>query len=82
MTLQERINAPTPKFFKRVSRTGLVAAALSAAILALPVGLPAAAEQIFAHLSVAGITACAVSQTTVGGKENKSKTNGKFTRQR
>lgn len=66
-TLRQRLNAPTPAFFKKIRNAGLTLAAVSAAILAAPVALPAAVVQVAGYLAVAGSVASAVSQTTTGG---------------
>lgn len=65
MNVKERINAPTPKFFKILRNVGLTLAATSAAILAAPIALPAALITIAGYLSVAGGVVGAVSQLTV-----------------
>ena len=64
-TLIKRINEPTPKFFQKVRNVGLSLAAISAALLASPVALPAAALKIAGYLAVAGGVAGAVSQAGV-----------------
>lgn len=66
-TLKQRLQAPTPRFFKQIRNVGLVLAAVSATILAAPVALPAAVVQAAGYLAVAGSVASAVSQTTTGG---------------
>jgi len=63
MTLQQRLNAPTPRFFKKVRNIGLVLAAVSGAVLTAPVALPAVIIKIAGYLAVAGGVATAVSQT-------------------
>ena len=62
MTLQQRLNAPTPKFFKKVRNVGLVLAAISGTLLTAPVALPAVLVKIAGYLAVAGGVATAVSQ--------------------
>jgi hypothetical protein len=62
MTLQQRLNAPTPKFFKKVRNIGLVLAAVSGTLLTAPVALPAVLVKIAGYLAVAGGVATAVSQ--------------------
>ena len=62
MTIKERIEAPTPPFFKKVRNTGLAIAAIAATHLASPVALPAIVLKIAAYLAVAGTVATTVSQ--------------------
>ena len=66
-TLKQRVQAPTPRFFKKIRNVGLALAAVSATILAAPVTLPAVVVQAAGYLAVAGSVASAVSQTTTGG---------------
>ena len=68
MKLSERVNSPTPKFFKKVRNTGLILAALGGSILASPVPLPAIVIKIAGYLAVAGTVAGTVSQTAVEGE--------------
>ena len=68
MKLSERVNSPTPKFFKKVRNAGLILAALSGSILASPVSLPAIVIKIAGYLAVAGGVAGTVSQTAVEGE--------------
>ncbi|HJW16671.1 MAG TPA: hypothetical protein VJ499_06110 [Flavisolibacter sp.] len=74
MNIQQRIQSPTPKFFKKVRNVGLILAAISASILAAPVALPAVVIQVAGYLAVAGGVASAVSQTAAEEQENKGKT--------
>ena len=66
--LFERVNAPTPKFFKKLRNIGLVLAAVSTTIAAAPVALPAVIIKIAGYLAVASGVASAVSQTAVEGE--------------
>jgi uncharacterized membrane protein HdeD (DUF308 family) len=75
MNIQQRIQSPTPKFFKKVRNVGLILAAISASILAAPVALPAVVIQMAGYLAVAGGVVSAVSQTAAEEKEKKGKTN-------
>jgi hypothetical protein len=68
MKLSERVNSPTPKFFKKVRNTGLILATLGGSILASPVSLPAIVIKIAGYLAVAGTVAGTVSQTAVEGE--------------
>ena len=62
MTLQQRLTAPTPKFFKTIRNIGIILASASAVILASPVALPAALVQAAVYMALAGSVASAVSQ--------------------
>lgn len=64
-TVVKRMKRKTPKFFKKVRNTGLTLAAVSAAILATPVALPAIVIKLAGYLAVAGTVASTVSQTAV-----------------
>jgi uncharacterized transporter YbjL len=75
MTIKQRLNEPTPKFFKKVRNIGLGLAAVSAALLASPVALPLVVIKIAGYLAVAGSVAGAVSQTATGS-EIKNKEDG------
>ncbi|MEY2869858.1 MAG: hypothetical protein RIR01_2360 [Bacteroidota bacterium] len=63
--LLERISSPTPKFWKKVQSIGLVAAGVSAAIMASPVALPAVIVTASGYLATIGGTIAAISQLTV-----------------
>ena len=67
MNLTERVKAPTPKFFKKVRTIGLTLAAISGAIIAAPVALPAAIVTAASYAALAGSVATALSQTAVKG---------------
>ena len=64
MNILERVNAPTPDFFKKLRNIGLLLAAISTAIIASPVVLPAALVSLASYLAVAGTVVSAVSQIT------------------
>jgi len=66
--LFERVNAPTPKFFKKLRNIGLVLATISGTIVAAPVALPAVLIKVAGYLGVASAVASAVSQTAVEGE--------------
>jgi hypothetical protein len=70
MNLKDRIESPTPVFFKKVRNIGLVLAAISATLLTTPVALPLVIVKIAGYLAVAGSVASAVSQTATEGAEN------------
>lgn len=65
MNLIERIQAPTPKFFKVLRTIGLTLAAVGGTIMASPLALPAAVVAIGGYLTLAGSVIGAVSQTAV-----------------
>ena len=62
MSIINRLQAPTPKFFKKVRNIGLILAAVSGSILAAPIALPAIVIQVASYIAVAGTVATAVSQ--------------------
>jgi hypothetical protein len=65
MSIVERLLSPTPTFFQKLRNIGLVLAAVSAAIVATPVALPAIVTTVAGYLAVAGTVLGAVSQITV-----------------
>jgi hypothetical protein len=70
MNLKERIESPTPVFFKKVRNIGLLLAAISATLLTTPVALPVVIVKIAGYLAVAGSVASAVSQTATESGED------------
>ncbi|MBS1667820.1 MAG: hypothetical protein JST58_10625 [Bacteroidetes bacterium] len=64
----ERIQAPTPKFFKTLRNIGLVLAAISTAIITAPVALPAVVVTIAGYVAVASSMISAVSQAAKEGE--------------
>lgn len=65
LSFTERVVSPTPSFFKKLRTAGLVLAAISGALVAAPVAVPAIVVKIAGYLAVAGGVATAVSQTAV-----------------
>jgi len=65
MNLNERVQQPTPKFFKKIRNIGLVLAAISGTLITAPVALPAVLIKVAGYLGVASMVASAVSQTAV-----------------
>ena len=61
----ERIQEPTPKFFKKIRNIGLVLTAISGVIATAPVSLPTVLVTVAGYLAVAGGIASAISQTAV-----------------
>lgn len=63
MNVAQRLVAPTPPFFRKLRTIGLVLTAISAAVVGLPVALPAVVSQIAGYLAIAGSVMTGVSQT-------------------
>ena len=61
----ERIQEPTPKFFKKIRNIGLVLTAISGVIATAPISLPVVLVTVAGYLAVAGGIASAISQTAV-----------------
>ena len=66
--LIQRVQAPTPKFFKKLRTIGLALAAVSTTIAAATVALPLIVIKIAGYLAVASGVLSAVSQTAVEGE--------------
>jgi hypothetical protein len=67
MNLIERVASPTPTFFQKLRNIGLVLAAISATIIAVPVGLPAIVTTIAGYLAVAGTVLSGMSRVIIPG---------------
>jgi hypothetical protein len=65
LSLIERAQAPTPKFFSKLRTIGLVLAAVSGSLLAAPIALPVVVFKIAGYAAMAGGIISAVSQTAV-----------------
>ena len=63
--LMQRIQEPTPKFFRKLRNIGLALTAVSSVIVTAPVSLPALVVSVAGYLAVAGGIASAVSQAAV-----------------
>ena len=61
----ERIQEPTPKFFKKIRNIGLMLTSISGVIATAPISLPAVLVTVAGYLAVAGGIASAISQTAV-----------------
>ena len=61
----QRMQEPTPSFFKKIRNIGLVLGAIGAAIVGAPVAIPALLVKIAGYLVVAGTVASGVSQTAI-----------------
>lgn len=75
MKLIDRLNAPTPKFFKVLRNIGLGLAAAGGILVASPIAIPAIVVTIGGYMIVAGSVATAVSQavTTTEGEKKEVK---------
>lgn len=73
MNIIDRLQSPTPSFFKKIRTIGLVLAAVSGTLLAAPVALPVVVSQLAGYLAVAGAVATAVSQTATDADAAKAK---------
>lgn len=62
MTLKARIESPTPGFFRKVRKWGLIMAGIGGALMAAPIALPTMIISIAGYLTVAGAVTVAVSQ--------------------
>ena len=69
LTLSERLQAPTPPFFRTLRNIGLLIGAIGAAIIAAPVALPTVVISVAGYFVTAGAVVAAVSSTTVDFKE-------------
>ena len=64
----QRVQSPTPKFFKKLRNIGLTVAAIAGTIIAAPVALPAVFVKVAGYLVVAGGVLGGASQTAVEGE--------------
>ncbi len=65
MALIQRMQSPTPKFFKTLRTVGLALAAAGGALLTAPISFPAIIITIAGYATVAGSVITAVSQSAV-----------------
>lgn len=65
LTLKQRWKAPTPKFWKKVQKLGIVLTAVGTALATAPVALPAAVITAGAYAAFGGGLIAAMSQLTV-----------------
>jgi hypothetical protein len=68
-TVMNRLQQETPKFFRKLRDTGIILAAISAALLTTPVALPPIIIKIAGYLAVAGSVMGTVSQAAVKNEE-------------
>jgi|LakMenE18May11ns_1017448.scaffolds.fasta_scaffold9754040_1 hypothetical protein len=65
LSLKERFKAPTPKFWKKVQRIGLVLTAVGTALATAPVSLPAIIVTVAGYAAFGGGLIATMSQLTV-----------------
>lgn len=65
LSLKERVLAPTPKFWKKVQKVGLLLTAVGTALATAPVALPVAVVTIGSYVAFGGGLIAAMSQFTV-----------------
>ena len=61
----QRLQEPTPKFFRKLRNIGLALTAVGGAIATAPISLPSLLVSIGGYLAVAGGIASAVSQSAI-----------------
>ena len=76
MSIKQRVQSPTPNFFKKIRNIGLILAAVGGAIITAPVALPAVVVNVAGYLAVAGGIASAISQATTA-QDDTTKNNNK-----
>ena len=69
MNIIQRVQAPTPGFFKKLRNISLILATLGGALLTAPVAIPAILLKVAGYLTVAGGVGSAVSQAVTKGDE-------------
>ena len=69
MTLIQRWNAPTPKFWKRVQKIAITSGAIAGIIIASPYTIPAAIITAAGYIATAGSIAATLSQLTIDNHE-------------
>lgn len=72
MNIIERVQAPTPSFFKMLRNIGLVLASVGGLLLTAPVALPSALVTVGGYLVLGGGVLSSVSQVTVDDKSTKA----------
>ena len=70
LNLVQRIQAPTPKWFKKIRNIGIVLATIGGIVLASPVALPVGLVSAAGYLVLGGGIISAVSQTGVKTEED------------
>jgi len=77
MSIKQRVQSPTPNFFKKIRNIGLILAAIGGAIITAPVALPAVVVNVAGYLAVAGGIASAISQATTAQDDVVKNNSGK-----
>lgn len=75
MNVIERMEKPTPKFFRVLRTIGIGLTAVGGGLLTAPVALPVALASIAGYLVVGGTVATIVSQTVIRDVEEDDPTN-------
>ena len=69
LNLVERVNAPTPKWFKILRTIGIALASVGGVIIASPIALPVGLVSAAGYLVLGGSIISVVSQTAVQSEE-------------
>mgnify|MGYP006992555186 CR=1 FL=1 len=69
MTIAQRWNAPTPKFWKRVQKIAITLGAVAGVILTAPISIPAGVITVAGYVATAGTVAATLSQLTIENHE-------------
>lgn len=69
MNIIDRVQAPTPKWFKVLRTIGITLVSIGGAVLASPVALPAGIVSVAGYLILGGSIVTAISQTGVKTEE-------------
>lgn len=69
LSLKQRWKSPTPKFWKKVQRIGLVLTAVGTFVATAPIALPAVIVSAGAYAAFGGGLIAAMSQLTVEDKK-------------
>ena len=72
MSVVDRINAPTPPFFKKLRSIGIMVGIIGGALATAPVALPVAIVSLSGYLITAGSVLTAVSSVTVDESQDKN----------
>lgn len=76
MNILQRVQSPTPPFFKKLRNIGLALAAVAAVLLTAPIALPALVVEAAGYLAVAGGVLSAVSQAVSEDPEPQTEGDG------
>lgn len=72
MSIVDRINAPTPPFFKKLRTIGIVVGIVGGALATAPVALPVAIVSLSGYLITAGSVLTAIASVTVDESQDKN----------